>query len=357
MAMSGGIDSTMAAILLLEQGYELVGATFRTFDPPAGEQGSERSCCSADAVSEAKQMADKLGIEHHELDFREVFRKHVVCNFIDEYMHGRTPNPCVLCNSHIKWGFLLEQADRLGCDYIATGHYARVVQKNGHWFLGLAADQLKDQTYFLWMLTEDNLKRTIFPLGDYTKIQVRQMAAERGFVKLSQKGESQEICFIPDDNYRRFLAENVKDFNQKCCPGNYLDVNGKTVGQHEGFPNYTIGQRKGLRIAFGVPKYVVAIDADSNTVTLGDRDDLYAKQLTASACRITDADLLQQNSSCLARIRYKSQAVPANVQLISTENNGRQMCVQFDEAVWGVTPGQSVVLYKDGLVLGGGIIQ
>lgn len=355
--MSGGIDSTMAAILLQEQGYELVGATFRTFDYPGDVQTLERGCCSADAVSEAKQMADKLGIEHHELDFCEVFQKHVVCNFMDEYMHGRTPNPCVLCNSHIKWGFLLEQADRLGCDYIATGHYARVVQKEGHHFLGLAADNLKDQTYFLWMLTEDNLKRTMFPLGDYTKMQVRQMAADRGFVKLSQKGESQEICFIPDNNYRRFLSDNVADFEQQCQPGNYLDVSGNVVGQHEGFPNYTIGQRKGLRIAFGVPKYVVAIDADNNTVTLGDRDDLFANQLTASPCKITNKDLLLQYPSCMARIRYKSQAVPAKVQLLENELGELGMTLLFEEPVWGITPGQSVVLYQDGLVVGGGIIQ
>ena len=358
MAMSGGIDSTVSALLLQEQGYELAGATFRTYDNPQdSSMTTDRGCCSADAVTEAKQMADRLGIEHHILDFRQVFREHVIGNFIDEYMHGRTPNPCVLCNSHIKWGFLMEQADRLGCTHIATGHYARIIECGGHWYLGQAADRIKDQTYFLWMLTEENLKRTIFPLGNYTKQEVRQMAADRGFFKLSQKGESQEICFIPDNNYRRFLSDNVKDFARQCQAGNYLDMSGKAVGSHEGFPNYTIGQRKGLKIAFGVPKYVVAIDAQRNTVTLGDREDLLSRHLTADHCRFTDISQIQDNYECLARIRYKSPAEPATISFASDTEGHPLMKLQFSQPVWGVTPGQSVVLYRDGLVIGGGIIK
>ena len=203
MAMSGGIDSTVSAMLLLEQGYELVGATFRTFDSIKESCiAKERGCCSIDSIMEAKHNAEQLGFEHHIVDFRQSFKEHVINDFIHEYMHGRTPNPCVLCNSSIKWGMLLDKADELGCDGIATGHYACIVEQNGHWFLGTAADTQKDQTYFLWRLTEANLARTIFPLGGLTKPEVRKIAADHGFVKLSQKTESQEICFIPDNDYR-----------------------------------------------------------------------------------------------------------------------------------------------------------
>lgn len=351
MAMSGGIDSSVAAMLLLEQGYELIGVTFRTYD-----SGLTTGCCSMDAATEAADLAAKLGIEHHIADFRQVFREKVVCNFMEEYMHGRTPNPCVLCNSSIKWGFLWEQARQYGCDFIATGHYARIKEVGGHWYLATAADSLKDQTYFLWMLTEDNLKHTIFPLGDLTKAEVRQIAAQRGYEKLSHKEESQEICFIPDNNYRKFLAENVADFEQQCLPGNFIDTDGKVIGRHEGFPNYTIGQRKGLRLAFGVPKYVVAIDAANNTVTLGDREDLDSQEVNARHCHLTDPSRIARNSQCMARIRYRSAATPATIQIANETTDTSALKLRFDKPVWGVTPGQSLVIYQDDLVIGGGII-
>lgn len=349
--MSGGIDSSVAAMLLLEQGYELVGVTFRTYDG-----GQTSGCGNISAADEAAEIAAKLGIEHHVADFRQLFHDNVVCNFINEYMHGRTPNPCVLCNSTIKWGFLLNLADELGCSHIATGHYAKIVQHQGHWHLAEAADKLKDQTYFLWMLTEENLSRTIFPLGDFTKEQIRKMAAERGFVKLSQKSESQEICFVPDNDYRPFLAHHVADFDEKCVPGDFLDVQGKVVGKHEGFPNYTIGQRKGLKVAFGVPKYVVSIDADKNQVVLGDREDLNQHDLTASQCRCANPELLDEEH-CFARIRYRSKASSAKIIVDTLSAQNIKLKVHFDEPVWGVTPGQSLVVYRDGMVIGGGIID
>lgn len=351
MAMSGGIDSSVAAMLLLEQGCDLVGVTFRTYDG-----GQTSGCGNISAADEAAAIAAKLGIQHHVADFRQLFHENVVCNFINEYMHGRTPNPCVLCNSTIKWGFLLKLADELGCSHIATGHYAKIVQHQGHWHLAEAADKLKDQTYFLWMLTEENLSRTIFPLGDFTKEQIRQMAAERGFVKLSQKEESQEICFIPDNNYRHFLAEHVPDFEQKCVAGDFLDTHGKIVGKHEGFPNYTIGQRKGLKVAFGVPKYVVSINADKNQVVLGDREDLYQHELVASHCRCANLELLGEGH-CLARIRYRSKATAAKITVGEPATDNLTLKINFDEAVWGVTPGQSLVIYHNGMVIGGGIID
>ena len=350
--MSGGIDSTVSAMLLLEQGYELVGATFRTFDSIKESCiAKERGCCSIDSIMEARHNAEQLGFEHHIVDFRESFKEHVIGDFIHEYMNGRTPNPCVLCNSSIKWGLLLDKADELGCDGIATGHYARVVERDGHFYLGVAADTQKDQTYFLWRLTEANLARTIFPLGGLTKPEVRQIALEHGFKKLLQKTESQEICFIPDNDYRRFLSENVPDFAERVKEGDFLDADGHKIGRHEGFPFYTIGQRKGLKVAFGTPKYVTAISARYNTVTLGDRDDLLTTTLRAEGCSFTDAGRLRERPQVLARIRYRSAAAPATVCI-----DGDNLELRFDAPVWGVTPGQSLVLYQDGLVVGGGLI-
>lgn len=352
MAMSGGIDSTVSAILLQEQGYELVGATFRTFDSIKESCiAKERGCCSIDSIMEARRMAETLGFEHHILDFRATFQKHVISDFVHEYMHGRTPNPCVLCNSSIKWGMLLEKAAELQCDGIATGHYARIIERDGHFFLGTAADIHKDQTYFLWRLTEDNLSKTIFPLGNLTKPEVREIAAKHGFIKLSQKTESQEICFIPDNDYRRFLMENVENFEQLCGPGDFIDATGKKIGEHKGFPFYTIGQRKGLVVAFGTPKYVTRISAQDNTVTLGDRDDLLTTTIKATNCSFTDILRLKNNPKVEARIRYRSPATTATIAITGTD-----AALTFDEPVWGATPGQSLVLYQDGLVVGGGFI-
>lgn len=348
--MSGGIDSTVAAMLLKEQGHELVGATFRTFDPDDTDC-CEQGCGSEDSVQQAQEMAKQLGIEHHVLDFRQAFRENVMQNFINEYMHGRTPNPCVVCNSTIKWGLLLQLADELGCEKIATGHYARIVEHNGHHYLAAAADTQKDQTYFLWKLTEADLRRTLFPLGDFTKPQTRQMAADRGFHALAQKTESQDICFLPTGDYRQFLSKNVPDFSEKCRPGNFLNPAGEVVGKHEGFPNYTIGQRKGLKVAFGTPRYVTAIDAEQNTVTLGERDDLLTNSVTASCCTFTDPQTLAEHPQVLARIRYRSAAAEATIVLA-----GDTAELTFAEPVWGVTPGQSLVVYQEGRVVGGGII-
>lgn len=380
MAMSGGIDSTVSAMLLREQGHELVGCTFRTFDSIKEScLAREKGCCSVESIMEAKQMAAKLGFKHHILDFRDTFREHVVQNFIDEYLHGRTPNPCVLCNSHIKWGVLLEAADRLGCDMIATGHYARVVEKlhtgSDHTcsftqhFLGLAADQTKDQTYFLWMLTEENLRRTIFPLGGYTKAEVRQMAAERGFEKLSKKVESQDICFVPNGDYRSFIIDEAPKaldvaaldeaslVERAFSSGDYVDGEGRVVGQHSGFANYTIGQRKGLGVALGYPAFVTKIDAEHNIVSLGRREDLLTRTVSLRNVSFRgDATRPVQ-----AKIRYRSQAVEAIIvpNDPNLHNGDRPQCVnlQFAEDVWGVTPGQSCVIYQDNLVVGGGIID
>ncbi len=381
IGMSGGIDSTVAAILLLEQGYELVGATFRTFDPTPianthpslGGDGSRLHCASEQSIMDAQRMAATLGFEHHILDFRDTFREHVIGNFVSEYARGRTPNPCVLCNSHIKWGKLMQAAEQYGCDYIATGHYAQIAEHRGHMYLKTAVDTHKDQTYFLWMLTEENLRHTIFPLGGLTKTEVRQIAFDHGFEALSKKEESQDICFIPNNDYRSFLAQHGVSVPQ----GEYVDAQGKILGIHQGYCHYTIGQRKGLGIALGAPKFVTKIDAENNRVTLGDRDDLLTTQATIADVRIRDWDWLKESPQVQARIRYKSSAVPArllpiaNTQLpiadsqlpisnsptLPLEGELEGASITFASPIWGVTPGQSLVMYKDNLVVGGGIIQ
>ena len=373
IGMSGGIDSTVAAILLQEQGYELVGATFRTFDPtplpntqyPIGGTPSITHCASEQSILDAQRMATTLGFEHHILDFRSTFREEIIGNFISEYACGRTPNPCVLCNSHIKWGKLMQAANEFGCDYIATGHYAQIAEHRGHTYLKTAVDTHKDQTYFLWMLTEENLRRTIFPLGGLTKAEVRQIAFDHGFEALSKKEESQDICFIPNNDYRTFLAQHGVSVPQ----GEYIDNQGRVLGMHQGFCHYTIGQRKGLGIALGSPKFVTKIDATNNRVTLGDREDLLTTDATIADVRIRDWNWLHDSPEVQARIRYKSPAVPArllpiaNTQLpisnsptLPLEGELEGASITFSTPVWGVTPGQSMVIYKDDLVIGGGII-
>ena len=348
LGMSGGIDSTVSAMLLLEQGYEVVGVTFRTYDSMKDSCiAKEKGCCTIDSIMEAKHNAERMGFEHHIVDFRDTFKRCVIQNFIDEYMAGRTPNPCVLCNSTIKWGEMLHLADELGCDYIATGHYARIAERDGHVYLRTAADTHKDQTYFLWMLTEDQLRRTIFPLGELTKDQVREIARQHGYEKLAVKRESQEICFIPDDDYRTFLRANVPDYNERVRAGEYVDQKGKILGHHEGYVNYTIGQRKGLGIALGQRAFVTHINAEKNQVTLGSYDDLYATELSfKSPSKLRN--YVSTESPVFAKVRYRSQAVEATIK--------NESCLSFATPVWGITPGQSVVLYQNDLVIGGGII-
>lgn len=351
--MSGGIDSTVAAILLQEQGYELVGVTYRTFDNISkGCMEKEKGCCSVDSIFEAKRMAQELGFEHHILDIRQEFKDTVITNFIDEYLHGRTPNPCVICNSTIKWGKLIETADELGCRYIATGHYARVGQQDNRWFLRKGVDESKDQTYFLWTLTQDNLSRTMFPLGELTKPEVRKIALEHGYEKLSKKVESQEICFIPENDYRVFLAEHVENYSEKYGAGYFIDTKGDKLGMHKGFPNYTIGQRKGLGIALGHPMFVVAIHPEDNTVVLGTKDELQGKTFYAHDINLMKYAQIPEGFEVTAKIRYRNQGGKA-----SLFPEGNRIRVVFHEEMDSITPGQSAVFYENEDVVCGGIIE
>ena len=352
LCMSGGIDSSVAAMLLKEKGYELHGLTYRTYDsigPACMEK--QTGCCSVDAIFEAKALAYDLSIDHSILDIRKEFDSIVVNDFVNEYLAGRTPNPCVLCNRTIKWGEVIHKADELGCDYIATGHYAQIGEKNGRYYLIQGEDDHKDQTYFLWQLSQNDLKRTLFPLGHLNKPEVRKIALDKGYEKISKKRESQEICFIPDNDYRRFINDRIPDLTQKIGEGNYIDRNGKILGKHKGYPFYTIGQRKGLEIALGKPMYVVDIDATSNTVTLGDRKDLNKKELWVDNINLMKYAQIDGELEVTTKIRYNNKGTLSRIS-----QQGSKIKVEFYENAWAITPGQSAVFFEGHDVVGGGII-
>lgn len=340
LALSGGIDSSVALMLLKEKGLSLHSATYQTTEDMT-------------SVMEAKTLAASVGVPHHLLDIREEFRGTVIKYFIDEYLAARTPNPCVICNPTIKWGKLLQLADSLEIERLATGHYARIGEKNGRYFVKCGADVRKDQSYFIYRLSQEQLARTVFPLGDLTKDEVRAIAKAHGYQELAEKSESQEICFIADDDYRRFLRDNVENYASICCPGNYVDTAGKVVGRHEGYPNYTIGQRKGLKIAFGEPRYVTKISAEKNEVTLGLKEDLIARECYINNVVYQLQEDFEDGMEVMTKYRYKTKAIPS--RLYHADNG--QVVVKFDDCADAVTPGQSAVCYVGDAVLCGGIIS
>ena len=353
VAMSGGIDSTVTALMLHEQGYEVVGITMKTWDyAAAGGSKKETGCCNLDSFNDARQAAVEHGFAHYILDIREEFGDFVIENFVDEYLAGRTPNPCVLCNTHIKWRALLKRADALGCDFIATGHYAKITQfENGRYGVSKAIDENKDQSYVLWGLQQDLLSRTLLPLGPYRKPEIRQMAHDFGYPELAKKQESYEICFVPDNDYRGFLKRNVDGLEARVQGGNFIDKQGKILGKHNGYPFYTIGQRKGL-IALGKPVFVTHIDPEMNTVTLGDESDLDAADMTVGKLNWMKYDYTPNGAEVVTKIRYKD---PGALSVITDKGSG--VDVRFYQAVKGIAPGQSAVFYEGNDVIGGGIIQ
>ncbi len=349
VGMSGGIDSSATCIMLQEQGYEVVGVTMRTWDVPS--HFSTPGQTQPDEVLEAQALASRLGIEHHVADVREEFRKVIVQYFIDEYMHGRTPNPCVMCNPLFKERILCEWADRTQCAWIATGHYCQLEDRNGYRYIITGDDPTKDQSYFLWKLPQEILRRMMFPLGGMTKAAVREYLAAKGFEAKARGGESMEICFI-DKDYREFLREHCPDIDEKIGAGWFVDSKGLKLGQHKGFAYYTIGQRKGLEIALGKPAYVLKINPAKNTVMLGDADQLKATHMLVEDINVADMNELLTCSNLSVRIRYRSQPIPC--QAILLEN--QKLLVKFATEASAITPGQSAVFYDGNRVLGGGFI-
>jgi len=352
MAMSGGIDSSIAAMLLHEEGYEIVGITMKVWDyASSGGSTKETGCCSLDSINDARQMAVNMGFPHYVLDLREEFNKHIITNFVDEYLSGRTPNPCVLCNTHIKWDALLQKADQLNCEYIATGHYAQVREENNRYVLSKGLDDNKDQSYVLWGLSQDSLKRTLFPLGGYHKTEIREIAEKNGYKNLSQKSESYEICFIPDNDYRGYLNRKVPGLYEKYAEGNFVSTDGKILGKHKGFPFYTIGQRKGLEIAVGSPLYVNKIIPETNTVVLGSREELNSNGMAIRDYNLIKYEAIKDNMEVLTKVRYKDKGTMSSIR---TEDN--IIRINFSSEVSAIAPGQSAVFYEGNDVVGGGII-
>ncbi|MCR9286361.1 MAG: tRNA 2-thiouridine(34) synthase MnmA [Bacteroidetes bacterium] len=352
VAMSGGIDSTVTAMMLHEQGYEVIGITMKTWDyANSGGSTKETGCCSLDSINDARKVAVDMGFHHFIFDIREEFGDYVIDNFVDEYIAGRTPNPCVLCNTHIKWSAMIKRADALDCEFIATGHYAIQKELNGRKFVQKAVDSKKDQSYVLWGLNQECLSRSMFPLGPYTKPQVRQMAYDWGYHELSKKGESYEICFVPDNDYRGFLKRRVDGLEERVDGGNFVNTAGEIIGQHRGYPFYTIGQRKGLGMAFGHPMYVTEIQPDTNTVVLGVEEDLIRNGMLVSKVNLMKYAEIPDGFEAVTAVRYQD-----NGALSVLSNLGDQINVEFLANVKGVAPGQSAVFYEGDDVVGGGII-
>lgn len=350
VGMSGGIDSSAACIMLQEQGYEVVGVTMRTWDIPSHFSSPEQE--QPDEIMEAQAVAARLGIEHHVADVREEFRKVIVQYFIDEYMRGRTPNPCVMCNPLFKERILCEWADRTGCQWIATGHYCQIEKRNGHCYIVTGDDATKDQSYFLWKLPQEILERMLLPLGGMTKETVREYLAQKGFEAKAKGGESMEICFI-DKDYRDFLREHCPDIDERIGPGWFVDSKGLKLGQHKGFAYYTIGQRKGLGIALGEPAYVLKINPEKNTVMLGNADQLKTEYMLVEPPVAPDIEELLTCPNLSVRIRYRSRPIPC--QVLRLPDNG-YLLVKFATEASAITPGQSAVFYDGNRVLGGGFI-
>lgn len=341
VAMSGGVDSSVAAALLMEQGYPVIGVTMQLFQDPRN-------------IDDAKATADKLSIPHYVYDFRQEFQEQIIRYFCDEYAAGRTPNPCVFCNPRLKFGLLFEKARGVGAQVFATGHYVRILydEVNSRYLLKAATTKTKDQSYFLYRLSQEQLARTLFPLATMTKDQIREKARILGFDHVAEKVESQENCFVMDQSYQQFLEKTLPPEAKK--PGPIVDTQGNVLGEHRGIYLYTIGQRRGLGIALGSPRYVVAIHPETNTVVIGENSDLFTSQFLVGDLNFIAIDQLIFPMNCQVKIRYRNAATPA---CLVPGDSPDEVNVIFETSQRAVTPGQSAVWYQDDIVLGGGIIK
>ncbi len=355
VAMSGGIDSTVAAAMLHEQGYEVIGITMKTWDyASSGGNKKETGCCSLDSINDARQVAVDMGFHHFIIDIREEFGDSVIDYFVEEYIAGRTPNPCVMCNTHIKWNALLKRADALDCEFIATGHYAQTRKENDRWIIYKGKDLNKDQSYVLWGLSQENLERNKFPIGHYHKPEIRQLAFDMGYEELAKKAESYEICFVPDNDYRGFLKRRVDGLEEKVSGGDFVLTDGTKVGQHHGYPFYTIGQRKGLGMAFGKPMYVTEINADTNTVVLGEAEELNRNGMFVKGINMVKyPEIPADGLNSITKIRYLDDGEDS---ILLPAENGKVKTL-FTRHVQAIAPGQSAVFYEGDDVIGGGWIE
>lgn len=348
IAMSGGVDSSVAAWLIREKGYDCAGATMRLFQKE--EMTAEPGCCTSQDMEDARAVADMLGMPYYVYDFADRFRKAVIDRFVEAYENGRTPNPCIDCNRYLKFEELFLRGRQLGCDFVVTGHYARTGydEKSGRYLLKKAADTSKDQSYVLYSLTQDQLSHVQFPLGELTKQEVRQIAREHGFLT-ADKAESQDICFVQDGKYYEFIC----DYTGRDYPaGDFIDTRGKVLGRHQGIIRYTVGQRKGLGIAFGEPVYVMKVDPEANTVMLGTNEELFTDTVTAKKINLISTDRIREPLRVKAKVRYRHKEQWAT----ATQPDEDTLQVVFDEPQRAVTAGQALVLYDGDVVVGGGTI-
>ena len=344
VGLSGGVDSSVAAYLLKEQGYDVIGVTMKVWD-----SSHRQKDVVGEAISDAKKIAEQLNIPHYVVDFQDLFRNEIINYFINEYTHGRTPNPCVVCNRQVKWEALLKWAEDNGIYNVATGHYARIIElDNGRYTLSSSSSSAKDQTYALYNLSQEQLKRTIMPIGEYSKDEIRKIASDIG-LDTASKPDSMEICFIPDGDYAGYICNNSK---YKDIPGDFVDLDGNILGKHQGIIHYTIGQRKGLNIAFGKPVYVVKIDVDNNQVVLGSNEDVFLDRLLCNRINMMSVDTLTSDMKVRAKIRYNHKGDDCTIRLVEDD----LIEVIFNRPQRAVTPGQSVVFYDNDIVVGGGTI-
>ncbi len=350
VGMSGGVDSSVAAYLLKEQGYDVIGVTMQIWqDEDRAIQEENGGCCGLSAVDDARRVASELEIPYYVMNFKKEFKRDVIDYFIEEYRQGRTPNPCIACNRYVKWESLLKRSMEIGADYIATGHYARIVKlENGRYTLMRSATIAKDQTYALYNLTQEQLSHTLMPVGEYSKEEVRKIA-EKINLQVANKPDSQDICFVPDGDYAGFIEEST---GEKIQLGNFVDMEGNILGQHKGIIHYTVGQRKGLGLALGKPVFVIEIRPETNEVVIGDREDSLSYTVRANQVNFMSVENIEGEIRVFAKIRYNHKGAWCTVKKTGAD----EILCTFDEPQRAITPGQAVVLYDGDYVLGGGTI-